>query len=109
MKKTTIVWTLLLTSFAISAAHAGEYSNALNNEKICSALGEIAVSTYKSRKMPGAREKALKGTTPSPSDDSYRAESKRVMYLAQTYALDRAVSAKDAYMTAWAYCMDRGK
>lgn len=98
-----------LITFTLSTAHAGEYGSAVNNDKMCSALGEIAASTFKSRKSPGAREKALKGTSPSPNDDSYRAESKRVLRLAQTYALDKAESAKDAYMTAWAFCMDRGR
>lgn len=109
MKKLTLIYISALSAFTINSACAGDYSDAVNNEKMCSALGDIAVSTYKSRKTPGAREKALKGTTPSPNDDSYRAESKKVMRLAQTYALDRAQSPKDAYLTAWGYCMDRGK
>lgn len=107
MKK--VISVAVLSACAIGSAQAGDYSNAVSDQRQCDALGQIAVSTYNSRKMPGARKKALEGTAPSPDDDTYAAEAKKVMYLAQTYALDKASNPKDAYMTAWGYCMDRGR
>lgn len=104
----TIV-TIALSTCIVSTAHAGDYSNAVSDQRQCEALGEMAASTYESRKAVGARKKALEGTNPSPSDDIYVAEAKKVMYQAQTYALEKARSRKDAYMTAWGYCMDRGQ
>lgn len=104
-----IAFGIALSISAITVTHAGNFSNAVSDQRQCEALGEMAVSTYKSRKAPGAKKKALEGTTPSPNDDAYIAEAKKVMYLAQTYALDKASSPKDAYMTAWGYCMDRGR
>ena len=87
-------------------ATAGDYSDAVASQRNCDALGEIAASTYDTRKSPKARKEALVGTDPSPDDDDYRAHAKETLRRAQTYALNKAVSRKDAYMTAWGYCMD---
>jgi len=100
--------TLLLAAFTLpSPVFAGDYSDAVATQRNCEMLGNFVMNIYDTRKSPKARKEAMAALDSSPDDDAYVTESKETMRFSVTYALNKATSRKDAYMTAWGHCMDK--
>lgn len=113
MKACGMVFLLGLTYTAFT--FAGDYSDAVDKDKMCSDLGQVAVQRYDdSVKSKNPFKFSLDGLTKAnkylkkAQDDLLKGNrSAYVMEetLGEVYGYDPQ-SKKDAYMHAWAKCMD---
>lgn len=100
MKKTitALVMALSLSNVAL----AGEYEDAARNEKTCDSQGNIATRLFAHKE-----ESPKSHWIDSVSSGEYANEKVRQMNIFDiNYAYDKATSEKDAFVAAWAHCMD---
>lgn len=100
MKK-TILFSLLLA--AASSVSAGEYEHQLSRRKYCEAIAGLAGLAYNSKQDGKPRSYVFDQVKDELAISGKQAEFLRYGI---NYAYDKADSSKDAFMKAWANCMD---
>lgn len=97
-----IILALILLTLS-GVAVAGNYSGVVSDNKTCSNGGQYAAAVY-DLKDDKPREFFMNFA----KTDAYTSEIVRdIDVFAINYVFDKATDKKDAYMAAWAYCMDR--
>ncbi len=95
---------LFLIGLAVAPARAGDYTDAVNKQSKCESAGELAQSFH------GATQEKLRLTV-SDIDKKVKAKELPKKLGGDTQYLIwigySAKSPKDAYMQAWAWCMDQ--
>ena len=89
----------LVITLISTQAQAGEYAIANARNKICTAWGDVGTYAYDERKKGMSLKKLL---SYMPGDD----EASQDVRTAALAGYDQT-SSQDAYMTAWAQCMDK--
>lgn len=101
LSKVTIA-SLALAVF--SNSWAGDYSNAYEKQSRCESAGKLAQSYYRSD------TKALRSAAANIDRQVKKKEISRMLGEKTKYILflgNQAKSPDDAYMSAWAWCMDQ--
>ena len=96
----------LLVFVSFSSSRAGDYSNAYEKQSRCESAGKLAQSYY------GSDTKALRAAAADIAKQVKKKEISRMLGEKTKYILllgNKAESPKDAYMSAWAWCMDQEK
>lgn len=98
----TLIAALLMTTSC--CAIAGKYSDAVDKQSKCESAGELAKSFYG---LP--RENLIEAMNDISRDAKEKKISKKVSGDLQyiMFMGNSAKSHKDAYMRAWAWCMDQ--
>lgn len=95
---------VIVLAAASASAHAGDYGNAAEIERVCTVVAQSSQELYVFRTTQGVTwEMATEGTDPDPNARGAKAN----MYTVAQAAFSPTVSnQKDAYMRGWALCMD---
>jgi protein-tyrosine-phosphatase len=96
----------LIALMASPALHAGTYTEAVRKNSRCESAGELAKSFYGTT-TADLRRYAAEIDSQAKAKKITRtlaAETKYIFFMGNT-----AKSEKDAYMQAWAWCMDQKK
>jgi hypothetical protein len=95
---------VLLAFTSFPSARAGDYSNAYEKQSRCESAGKLAQSYY------GSDTPALRAAAANIEKQVKKKEISRMLGEKTKYILflgNKAKSSKDAYMSAWAWCMDQ--
>lgn len=96
---TTLIALVLIAS---TPALASDYKHAVARDQYCGAAAGLSEDAYKARE---------RGKPKQPLVDEMKhlldgTRTDAIVKFTIDYGYDKAVTAKDAYMTTWAFCMD---
>jgi hypothetical protein len=97
-------WFALALVLVSSGAAAGDYSDAVAKQSKCESAGELAQSFY------GRTTAELRAAAKDLNDQAKAKKISKDLAASTSYILfmgKTAKSSKDAYMQAWAWCMDQ--
>lgn len=97
--------TLATLALAASIAHAGDYGDAVDKQNRCEREGRMAAESFASDTVFGKTIKehsAAHKAGEIPKDAFFG-----ILMISINARLSRISNEKDAYMDAWARCMDR--